>query len=149
MKTNRDILNPQLDLSERLFLVILQFRKRHLHNTTFERVIGILCAGSAVLPIWVKRQLLTQTLRSVDKCLADLGVLEKGRCFDVVPVCISDKRIVEQMRTNEEKTHPSADIPPSTREKSNAPFLVKGSTTFFLIPFFPFESLLFLPTAML
>lgn len=32
---------------------------------------------------------------------------------------------------------------------SNQSFLVNGSTTFFLIPFFPFESLLFFPTAIL
>lgn len=32
---------------------------------------------------------------------------------------------------------------------SNQSFLVKGSTTFLLIPFFPFDNLLFFPTAMI
>ena len=69
MSTYRDVLNPQLDLSERLLLVVVEVGEGELNNSALERVVGIF-----------------QTLGSVDKGLSSLGVLKEGRSLDVVPL---------------------------------------------------------------
>lgn len=46
--THRDILNPQLDLSETLLLVaVVEIGKRELDDSALERVVGVLCRVSA------------------------------------------------------------------------------------------------------
>lgn len=48
IKTHGNILNLQLDLPERLFLVIVKIGERELDNTTLEGVVGVLCDVSSV-----------------------------------------------------------------------------------------------------
>lgn len=81
------------------------------------------------VPVFRWQWSLTQTLSSVDEGLSGFGVLKEGRSLDVVPLCdVSGGRVA--------------------RTVNGSPFRVKGSTTFFLIPLFPFERRLFLPTAL-
>ena len=65
-----DVLDPQLDLSEALVLILVQVAQRELDDSALERVVGVL-----------------ETLGSVDQGLTDGLDLEDGRGLDVVPVC--------------------------------------------------------------
>ena len=64
-----DFVNLETDLSERVFLVVVQIGQRNLKNTVLQVVIGIF-----------------QTLSSVDKSLADVANLKERGGFDIVPV---------------------------------------------------------------
>jgi hypothetical protein len=64
-----DFIDLQLDLTERTRLVLGEITKRHLNNTTVERVIGV-----------------TETLSTVDKSLTDLADLEHGGSLDIIPI---------------------------------------------------------------
>jgi hypothetical protein len=118
-----DVFDSQLDLSEALVFVLVQVSQGHLNDSALQGVVGIL-----------------ETLRSVDQGLTDGLDLEDGRGLDVVPV----------YREQRKRSTAQPIIPPFPIVLlNNVPFLEKGSTAFFLIPFFPLDSLLFLPTAML
>jgi hypothetical protein len=65
----RNILNAELDLAERLLLVVVEVGERELKDTALERVVGVL-----------------ETLGAVDKSLAGVAVLKERRGLDVVPV---------------------------------------------------------------
>jgi hypothetical protein len=69
-----DVLDPQLDLSEALVLILVQVAQRKLDDSALEGVVGVL-----------------ETLRSVDQGLTDGLDLEDGRGLDVVPVCAREK----------------------------------------------------------
>ncbi|KAI3491149.1 hypothetical protein L1887_44547 [Cichorium endivia] len=64
-----DAVDLQLELAVRLLVVLVEVGERSLDNAALERVIGVL-----------------ETLRTVDKGLANVAVLEEGRGLDVVPV---------------------------------------------------------------
>lgn len=64
-----DTVNLQLELAVSLLVVLVKVSERSLDDAALERVIGVL-----------------ETLRSVDKGLTDVSVLEEGRSLDVVPV---------------------------------------------------------------
>lgn len=49
LRTHRNILDTQLDLAERLVLVIVQVGKRQLENTALERVVGVACTSQPLL----------------------------------------------------------------------------------------------------
>jgi hypothetical protein len=55
-----NFVNLETDLSERIFLVLVQISQRHLENAVLQVIIGIL-----------------QTLGSVDKSLADVANLKE------------------------------------------------------------------------
>ena len=40
--TDLDVLNPKLDLPESLVLLLVQVTERELHNTSLQRVVGVL-----------------------------------------------------------------------------------------------------------
>jgi hypothetical protein len=81
----------------------------------------------------------TQARRTVDEGLANVAGVEHGRRLKVVPVCIGARRQLEMRRTVARVA--------AWGDGSSLPLRVKGSTTRFLMPFFPFERRLFLPTA--
>ena len=68
--TYRNILNSQLDLSERLLLVVVKIGKGELNNSSLERVVGVF-----------------KNLGSVDQGLSGILVLEESRGLDIVPLC--------------------------------------------------------------
>lgn len=67
--THGNLLNTELDLAERLVLVVVEVGERDLEDTALQRVVGIV-----------------ETLGAVDEGLADVAVLEERRRLDVVPV---------------------------------------------------------------
>ena len=64
-----DLINSQLDLAERVLLVLVQVSERDLEDTTLQGVVGVL-----------------HTLGAVDKGLADVANIEGGRSLDIIPV---------------------------------------------------------------
>lgn len=68
-----DLVNPQLDLTERVLLVLVQVGERNLENTALQGVISIL-----------------QTLSAVDQGLADLANIKGRRSLDIIPILASE-----------------------------------------------------------
>lgn len=64
-----DAVDLQLELAVSLLVILVEVSERGLDDAALERVIGVL-----------------ETLRSVDKRLANVAVLEEGGSLDVVPV---------------------------------------------------------------
>lgn len=64
-----DLVDTELELAERLLVILVKVSERSLNDTALERVVGVL-----------------QTLGSVDKGLANVPVLEEDGGLDVVPV---------------------------------------------------------------
>lgn len=65
-----DVVDAELDLAERLLVVLVQVAERELEDAALERVVGVL-----------------ETRRAVDEGLANVTGVEHGRRLEVVPVC--------------------------------------------------------------
>lgn len=64
-----DLIDSQLDLTERVLLVLVQVSERDLEDTALQGIVGVL-----------------QTLGAVDEGLANLANVEGGRSLNVIPV---------------------------------------------------------------
>ena len=64
-----DLINTQLNLAERVLLVLVQVSERDLEDTALQSIVGVL-----------------HTLGTVDKGLTDLTNVKGGRSLDVIPV---------------------------------------------------------------
>jgi len=64
-----DLIDTQLDLAERVLLVLVQVSERDLEDTALQSIVGVL-----------------HTLGTVDKGLTDLTNVKGGRSLDVIPV---------------------------------------------------------------
>lgn len=71
----RDFFDTETELSEGLFVVLVQVGEGRLNDSSLQGVVGVL-----------------ETLRSVDESLSEVSVLEEGRGLDIVPV-LSGERI--------------------------------------------------------
>ena len=64
-----DLIDSQLDLTERVLLVLVQVSERDLEDTALQGIVGVL-----------------QTLGAVDEGLTNLANIESGRSLDIIPV---------------------------------------------------------------
>jgi len=119
-----DVVDAEFDFAEGLLLVLVEIGQGDLNDTAAERVIGVLCSKfSARSPRLAQSH--TETLGPVGDGLANVLDLKDRRGFDVVPVW--NARYFMSKET----------------QQLSAPLREKGSTTFFLMPFLPFDRRLF------
>lgn len=105
-----NLVDSELDVSERLLLVLVQVGERKLEDSTLEGVVGVLCrfegkAGVSSNPARPKglKEGRTKTLGSVDKGLANVSDLKHGGGLDVVPFCArAEGRKVRRLSTTVE-----------------------------------------------
>lgn len=127
-----NLVDAQLDLTERVVLILLEIGERSLEDTALERIVGVLQTGGAV-----------------DEGLADTGKDVSIPCFLPCAEFPSLFFVLGAMRCGVGVVVAYSliwKVDGALTEYQS--FLAKGSTLFFR-PFLPFDNLLFLPTAMI
>jgi hypothetical protein len=107
-----NLVHAQLDLPERVLVVLVQVGKRNLNDSALERVVGVFCTivrprSLHILGLVGKKKRKdrlqrTQTRRSVDEGLANIPDVKDRGSLDVVPVL---KKAATQQRKKKLQDH--------------------------------------------
>jgi hypothetical protein len=81
-----DLVDPELDLAERVLLVLLQVSQRDLNDAALEGIVGVLQTGGAVDQGLADTELLDESMENFLEEICLLAVGEGGRGLDAVPV---------------------------------------------------------------